>query len=151
MGAAQLLQSLAAEPEFCSVVAESPFSSFREAAYDRMGQQLGTGAWAGRTLLNPAVGAGILYARWKYGVNLGDASPQAAVAQSRVPVLLIHGRKDDNLPPRHSEMIYRMSHGTVELWEPENAGHVGASSSEPEEYQRRVTSWFRTHEAQRDK
>src|SRR5260370_385048 len=35
MGAAQLLQSLQTEPHFCAVAAESPFSSFREIAYDR--------------------------------------------------------------------------------------------------------------------
>lgn len=38
MGAAELLQSLAIEPQFCAVAAESSFSNFREIAYDRMGQ-----------------------------------------------------------------------------------------------------------------
>ncbi len=37
MGAAQLLQSLAIEPRFCAVIAESPFASFREVAYARFG------------------------------------------------------------------------------------------------------------------
>ena len=37
MGAAQLLQSLQTESHFCAVAAESPFSSFREIAYDRVG------------------------------------------------------------------------------------------------------------------
>src|SRR5690242_9331386 len=36
MGAAQLLQSLQAEPHFCAVAAESAFSTFREIAYDRV-------------------------------------------------------------------------------------------------------------------
>lgn len=142
MGAAQLLQSLAVEPEFCAVVAESTFASFREAAYDRMGQQLGTGSWAGRTLLRPAVEAGLLYARWKYDTDLELASPMQTVALSHVPVLLIHGLKDDNLPPRHSEMILRASRGNVSLWEPANANHTGASSANPQEYERRVIGWF---------
>ncbi|HEX7729102.1 MAG TPA: alpha/beta fold hydrolase [Terracidiphilus sp.] len=145
MGAAQLLQSLAVEPEFCAVVAESPFASFREAAYDRMGQQLGTGAWAGRTLLWPAVETGLLYVRTKYGVDLRQASPREAVEHSHVPVLLIHGLKDDNLPPRHSEMILRASHGNVSLWEPANANHVGASSANPQEYEQRVLDWLKIH------
>ena len=145
MGAAQLLQSLAVEPEFCAVVAESPFASFREAAYDRMGQQLGTSAWAGRTLLWPAVETGLLYVRTKYGVDLRQASPREAVEHSHVPVLLIHGLKDDNLPPRHSEMILRASHGNVSLWEPANANHVGASSANPQEYEQRVLDWLKIH------
>src|ERR1700734_3929039 len=49
MGAASLLQSLAVEPHFCAVVAESPFASFREASYDRLGQWFGTGPGLGRT------------------------------------------------------------------------------------------------------
>ena len=106
MGAAQLLGSLlAAEPEFCAVVAESAFGTFEEAAYDRLGQQFRTGPWLGRTLLRPAVEAGLLYARMKYGVDLKQANPRRAVSGSRVPILLIHGGADTNLPPRHSEMI----------------------------------------------
>ena len=148
MGAAQLLASLAAEPRFCAVVAESPFASFREASYDRLGEKVNTGAWAGRTLLRPAVETGFLYARWKYGVNLEHASPEEAVAASKVPILLIHGRQDTNLPPRHSEMILARSSNRsspLVLWEPPQAGHCGAAGAEPEEYQRRVLGWFEAH------
>ncbi|HKU23969.1 MAG TPA: alpha/beta fold hydrolase, partial [Candidatus Sulfotelmatobacter sp.] len=38
MGAAQLLQAVGSGATFCSVIAESSFSNFREIAYDRMGQ-----------------------------------------------------------------------------------------------------------------
>ena len=48
MGAAQLLQSLEVEPGFCAIVAESSFSTFREIAYDRVGQFFQTGPWLGR-------------------------------------------------------------------------------------------------------
>jgi uncharacterized protein len=164
MGAAQLLQSLTAVPNFCAVVAESPFASFREASYDRLGQQLNAGATLGRTLLRPAVETGLLYARLKYGIDLAQSSPENAVAATRVPVLLIHGKKDTNLPPRHSEMILshsqwaqsqsahsRSRHSqsqtpAIVLWEPAEAGHCGASGAEPEEYERRVIAWFTEHD-----
>ena len=148
MGAAQLLASLRTTPGFCAVVAESTFASFREASYDRLGEKLNAGAWAGRTLLRPAVEVGLLYARWKYGVDLEQASPQNAVAASSVPVLLIHGLKDTNLPPRHSEMIVAHSSSrnpAVVLWEPANAGHCGAAGAEPQEFERRVLGWFASH------
>jgi pimeloyl-ACP methyl ester carboxylesterase len=148
MGAALVLQSLRTTPGFCAVVAESPFASFREASYDRLREKLHAGAWAGRTILRPVVEAGFLYARWKYGVDLGQASPENAVAASRVPVLLIHGLKDTNLPPRHSEGIQRHSasrNPKVVLWEPAEAGHCGAAGAEPEEYERRVIGWFQRH------
>jgi hypothetical protein len=150
MGAAQLLGSLRTTPGFCAVVAESSFASFREASYDRMGEKMNSGAWAGRTLLRPAVEAGLLYARWRYGVDLEQASPEVAVAASSVPVLLIHGRKDANLPPRHSEEILAQSSArsaAVVSWEPAEAGHCGAAGAEPEEFERRVIGWFESHPA----
>jgi dipeptidyl aminopeptidase/acylaminoacyl peptidase len=150
MGAAQLLQSLNKEPGFCAVVAESSFANFREASFVRMGQQIDAGAWAGRTVLRPAVEFGFLYARWRYGVDLSLAAPDEAVAHSRVPVLLIHGLKDTNLPPRNSEMIVARNHeqsGRLVLWEPPEAGHCGAAGAEPREYERRVLGWFEGHDA----
>ncbi len=152
MGAAQLLQSLRSTTGFCAVVAESSFASFREASYDRLGEKLHAGAWAGRTLLRPAVEAGFLYARWKYGIDFEHASPENAVTASRVPVLLIHGLKDTNLPPRHSEEIRAHSSSrnpAVELWEPAEANHCGAAVAEPEEFERRVIGWFESHDAAR--
>ncbi len=149
MGAAQLLESLSAESGFCAVVAESTFASFREASYDRLGERVNAGAWVGRTLLRPAVDAGFIYARWKYGVDLERASPEKSVAASSVPVLLIHGLQDTNLPPRHSEMIAARSGSRnlrVVLWEPAEAGHTGAAAAEPEGFERRVIGWFEAHD-----
>ena len=148
MGAAQLLNSLGNERGFCAVVAESPFASFREASYDRLGEKVNAGAWVGHTLLRPAVDAGFLYTRWKYGINFELASPEHAVAESSVPVILIHGLKDTNLPPRNSEMIFARSRARgpdVELWKPAKAGHTGAASAEPAEFERRVIGWFESH------
>ena len=149
MGAALLLESLPAAPGFCAVVAESPFANFREASYDRLAERLGAGAWLGRTLLRPAVETGFLYARWKYGLDLEQASPENAVAASSVPVLLIHGLKDTNLPSRHSEMILARNKNRIPalvLWEPAEAVHTGAAAAEPEEYERRLIGWFQSHE-----
>jgi fermentation-respiration switch protein FrsA (DUF1100 family) len=79
-----------------------------------------------------------------------QVSPENAVAASHVPVLLIHGLKDKNLPPRHSEIIVARSSSrkpAVILWEPARAMHTGAAAAEPEEYERRVIGWFESHDA----
>jgi hypothetical protein len=123
------------------VVAESSFSSFREVAYDRMGQWFGTGPWIGRTVLRPAVDLGFFYARLRYGINFGQASPSRAVASSSTPVLLIHGLADHNIPARHSEQIRRRD-PLAELWEPPNADHCGASSTDPAGYEAHVLRFF---------
>lgn len=146
MGAGELLVALSREPGFCAVIAESPYASFREASYDRIGQYFGVGPWLGRTLLRPVVTAGFLYARVRFAVDLNLASPQNAVASSRVPVLLIHGAADTNLPPRHSELI-KAARSSVTLWEPPGVEHCEASTAVAAEYESRVLNWFELHRA----
>jgi hypothetical protein len=142
MGAALVLESLRERAAFCAVAAESAFSSFREIAYDRLGQRFGAGDWLGRTLFRPIVEVGMVYARWRHGLDLEQASPRDAVAGTSVPVLLIHGEKDDNIPPRHSEEIHaRRPAGTI-LWVVPNAGHGGAVGEAKEEFERRLVTLF---------
>jgi dipeptidyl aminopeptidase/acylaminoacyl peptidase len=144
MGAAVLLQTVAKQPGFCAVVAESSFSSFREAAYIRLGEGLHIGPWLGRTVLRPAVEAGLIYTRLRYGVDLAQASPIKAVASSRVPIFLIHGLADTNMPPFNSERM-RTANLAVKLWEPAGAGHCGVAEAAPEEYERLIIFWFESH------
>lgn len=142
MGAGILLQALGKQSRFCAVAAESPFSTFREAAYDRLGQRFGRGPWLGRTLLRPVIESAFLYARVRYGVNLNMASAATAVARTSVPILLIHGTGDRNIPLAHSKRIQRRGAGRVVLWEVPGAGHAGAFARAPGEFERRVIEWF---------
>jgi len=142
MGAAQLLQSLESRSRFCAVVAESPFSNFREIAYDRMGQPFHLGPWVGRTILRPLVEVAFLRARWKYKLDMRQVSPEYAVAQSHVPVLLIHGQIDSNIPVRHSRRIHDLNPETV-LWEVPGADHCGAIAVARQEFEKRVIGWMR--------
>jgi len=98
LGAAELLQSLATRPDFCAVAAESSFADFREIAYDRMGQAFHTGPWLGRTILRPVVAAAFLRVRWKYGLDMQTVSLERSIANSKIPVLLIHGQADSSIP-----------------------------------------------------
>ena len=144
MGAAQLLQSLKTEPRFCAVAAECSFSTFREVAYDRMGQRLHTGPWLGRTFLWPVVESAFVFVRLRYGFDMDLVSPEEAVAASHVPVLLIHGEADANIPIRHSHAIAARN-STVVLWEVPNTGHSGAIGTSPKEFEMRVIGWFSSH------
>jgi fermentation-respiration switch protein FrsA (DUF1100 family) len=144
MGAAQLLQAIQSEPGFCAVVAESPFSSFREIAYDRIDRFFGTGPWVGRSVLRPVVESAFLYTRWRYGLHMDQVSPRDAVAGSHVPILLIHGAIDRNIPARHSHLIQSRNRA-ASLWEVPGADHCGAISTAPSEFETRVTSWFSLH------
>lgn len=144
MGAAQLLQSLDTHPHFCAVAVESAFADFREIAYDRMGQPFHLGPWLGRTLLRPVVEFAFLRARWKYGLDMTKVSPENSVAASSIPVFLIHGQIDSNIPVRHSRLIHTAAPGT-QFWEVLNADHCGAIGADPEEFQSRLLGWLFDH------
>jgi pimeloyl-ACP methyl ester carboxylesterase len=144
MGAAQLLQSLDTHPHVCAVVAESPFANFREIAYDRMGQPFHLGPWVGRTLLRPLVEVAFLRARLKYHLKMDEISPEDSVAATTIPVFLIHGEVDSNIPVRHSQIIHARNANT-QLWEIPAADHYGAISTAPQEFEHRILSFFAPH------
>ena len=138
MGASILLESLPRGPRFRALVADCPFATFEEIAYDRMEQR---GAM-GSAVSWPVVQMGFLYARLRYGLNLWGASPAAALRGSRVPVLLIHGMQDANIPPRHSRELHAINPAATQLWGVPGADHVASLATAPLEYQRKVTAWF---------
>jgi len=144
MGAAELLQALQAEPRFCAVAAESPFANFYEIAYDRVGQYFQTGPWLGRTVLRPLVEVAFFYARRKYGLDLAQVSPEDVVAASEVPVFLIHGKDDHNIPIRHSRSI-KAHKPSVKLWEVPGTDHCGSISTHPDEFRNLLLDWFDSH------
>jgi alpha-beta hydrolase superfamily lysophospholipase len=144
MGAALLLQSLRSETRFCAVAAESPFASFREIGYDRVGQFFHTGPWLGRTALRPIIEFAFTYARWKYKLNFEQVSPENVVAATRIPAFLIHGQSDSNIPVRHSRLIAARNPG-VPLWEVPKADHCAAIGANPDEFAERLIRWFDSH------
>jgi uncharacterized protein len=145
MGAAQLLQSVPSEPRFCAVVAESPFATFREVAYARFGRPFQTGPWIGKTFFRPTVDIGFLYVRMRYGLNMEAASPEQAVIGTKIPVLLIHGLNDTNIPPYHSDLIAAKNPSDITVWKVPGARHTGAHAAAPKEFERRVLEWFAEH------
>jgi uncharacterized protein len=147
MGAGQLLQSLPSESRFCAVIAESPFETFREVSYARFGRPFHTGPWLGRTFFWPTDEVGFLFVRLAYGLNMDAVSPREAVRQSAVPVFLIHGTADRNIPPYNSEDIQRANPAKVRLWEVRGAAHCGAHEVAPDEFDHKVLDWLSQHSA----
>jgi fermentation-respiration switch protein FrsA (DUF1100 family) len=146
-GAAIVLQSLAVEPRYCAVVAESSFSTAREMSYERVSGPLHLQPWFGRTLGRPIIASAVLYARLRYSVDLLEPSPLDAVVRSRVPVLLIHGENDHEISPRHSIILAGAAHDHIAIWLVPNAFHTGAWLAAHQEFEDRVLAWFVGHSA----
>jgi dipeptidyl aminopeptidase/acylaminoacyl peptidase len=145
-GAALILESLAREQRFCAVAVEGSFSTASEMSYERVSRPLHLAPWFGRTILRPAIVSAELYARMRYGIDLLRASPRDALEHSRVPVLLIHGERDQNISPRHSLILAKAAPDHVELWLVPNAGHGMAWSTAHQEFESRVLGWFNLHQ-----
>lgn len=147
MGAAILLESLAGRAPFRAVVAEAPFATFREIANDRVAQAAGVEATPLRHLTPLVVVPALLYARARHGVDLDLASPLRALASSAVPVLLIHGSADRNIPPDHFQRLVAAKGERVEWWEVSGAGHTAALAVDPVAFEARVVAFFQAHAA----
>jgi uncharacterized protein len=141
MGAAILLQSVNTELRFRALVADSPFATFEEISYDRLHQI----SRLPKLLLRPVVPIGFAYTRLRYGVNLWQASPLEAIRATSVPILLIHGADDTNIPVRHSQELHRANPRATSLWVVPGADHVASLSADPEKYSHRVIEWFTSH------
>lgn len=145
MGAAIAIQASAVTPGICAIAAESAFATFREIADDRISEETRLGLWFPHTLGAPARELALLWVNAADHVNLDEASPLAAIGQSRVPTLLIAGTADDNIPMRHSQQLALAGASHAELWIVDGAEHTGAASANPAEFERRVTWWFAEH------
>ena len=144
-GAALLLQALPTEPRFCAVMVEDPFSTAREMSYERVSVPFHVRPWFGHTLGRPVIAAAVLYARWRYGVDLLAPSPLAGITHSTVPVLLIHGTADAAISPHHSMVLAKAAPNHVQLWLVPNAGHTMAWATARQEFEARLLAWFGAH------
>jgi pimeloyl-ACP methyl ester carboxylesterase len=148
LGAGLAVQAADA-PGLCAVVAVSVFASLRETAFDRIGEQLHTGSWLGRTFLRPGVEFGFVYAYFRYGLDLAAASAATAAAGPGAPILLIHGTDDDNTPVRHAQSIHAVNPGRISLWLVRGATHQNLSQVAGAAYSDRILRFLESHRSTR--
>ncbi len=91
------------------------------------------------------IASAVLYARWRYGIDLLEPSPLAGITHSKVPVLLIHGTADASISPRHSVILAKSAPDRVQLWLVPNAGHTMAWAAAHQEFENRVLASFNLH------
>jgi uncharacterized protein len=143
MGAGIALQSAAADPRIEAVAAEASFADLREASYDYGG--LRKSPLLGKTLFRPFTWTLLYRGREVAGFPLEEVSPENAVGARPFPVLLICDEKDEALPCRHTEKIYAAARGPKQLWVVPRAYHTAAYGFEPQEFRRRVLTFFSTY------
>lgn len=144
LGASTLILAASIQSGFAAIVAECAYADLREIAEYRIRQRLGLQTTFSIPIAKVAVSSAMQYARWVYDLDLYQVSPVRAIARATTPILLIHGLKDSDTPPSHSEKL-AWANPRNPLWLVRNAPHTGAAAAEPDEFRRRVLGWFTEH------
>jgi len=127
---------LARHPDIKAIVADSPYASLE----DLVGRQF---FFLPEPTKWPLVALTKLYARLLLGVDIETAAPVQAVHELAVPLLLIHGEKDSQIPAEHGRQIYdQADHARTELWMVSSADHGQAHAIEGERYEIRVSTFL---------
>ena len=142
MGALILLKSLATEKRFCAVAVDSCPVSFVEAGYDLIGRAARLGSRFGRMFGWLAMESAVLYSRFRYGVDLTQASAETGLRRTAVPVLLVQGILDRKVPLRHVSHLSGCTR-VAEVWHVPGAGHSAAIDTANSEYESRLVNWFK--------
>ena len=105
LGAGIALQTAADEPRIAGVIGIAPISDLRTAAIER------APFLASRRNIEEAFK--LAEDRGKFRID--DVSPMAAAGRVKIPVILVHGAKDEETPPAHSKRVHAALAGPKQL------------------------------------
>lgn len=84
-----------------------------------------------------------LYTKIFLGIDTKDIAPVNDISKIKVPVLLIHGEKDSQIPVENSKILYEASNkDKTELWIVPKADHGYAHYLYPEIYEQKLFEFF---------
>ena len=85
-----------------------------------------------------------LLSRTVLGFATSSVAPVDTISKVRVPILLIHGARDSQIPVESAYLLHGAAPGS-ELWIVPGAEHGEAQALVTVEYERRVLEFFRKH------
>ena len=121
-----------------AMVLEMVYPSLDEAVGNRLSMRLGR--WS--RILTPLL-------TWQFALRAGVTAkamqPIQRVDEITVPKFFIAGSEDKHTTLAESQRMFDAAANPKELWIVEGVGHVDAHQAKPEEYERRVLSFFSGH------
>jgi dipeptidyl aminopeptidase/acylaminoacyl peptidase len=125
-------------PDIAAVVADSAYADLKDTVRHKTSDVL-------RLSFLVGVGwASIRIGEWLSGGDLAAVrAMDAVVGLPPRPLLLIHGEKDNYLPPDNAQRLFQAAGEPKELWLAPGSGHAMARLDHHREYVERVHAFFR--------
>jgi alpha-beta hydrolase superfamily lysophospholipase len=136
MGAAIAISGAASMPQLKAVVSDSPYPSLEESIEIGVRRRGPLGVWPFRSIAS-ALGLraiGIDPDLVRPIDDIGEISPR--------PVLILHGGRDELVPPDTGSQMLNAASEPKSLWFDPNASHVTLSAEQPKEYETRIVQFF---------
>ena len=134
MGSATSVAVLKYKPRVDFVVADCGFSEIISVMQ---------GGLRGMHLPSFMVYVASFWSRLLHGYSFRKMRPIDSLADNQVPILFIHGEKDDFILPSHSEAMQKATQGYSELHLIPGAAHAASVLTAPEDYQRYVSEFLK--------
>lgn len=130
---------LTRHPDVKAIVADSPYASLEQLIARQLFLLPGITKW-------PFVELTKFYAWLLLGLPVADAAPAEAVRDLDIPLLIIHGEADSQIPLEHSQAIYANADpNRTQLWIVPGADHGFAHGLEGPRYEVRVRQFYEQH------
>jgi dipeptidyl aminopeptidase/acylaminoacyl peptidase len=136
LGAATALRATARSTHLRAVVAESTFTSLEDEVASSFKTFSGLPAFPFAPLV-------VAFAQWQTGLHISEVRPiDDIVSIAPRPVFIIHGTEDGIIPAEQGLRLYQAAGEPKELWMVDGMGHRSALGIFPDEYEKRVISFF---------
>lgn len=86
--------------------------------------------------------------RFNFGIKKNDMSPLFHVKHSDIPVLFLHGAKDNFIYPYHSDLLFEAKIGPKKQHIFPNGTHANSVFDDPEEYDETIVNYVKEQEQQ---
>lgn len=143
MGAATVLYHLTIDDRIVCAVEDCGYSSFREQMMHMAVNKYKLPAFPSIQLIR-------LFIRLICGFDLNTVRPIDGAANSRTPILFIHGEEDDFVPTWMCRKMYDARTGPKRLFLVPGAGHAESIDTDPAGYERVLEEFLNTYYEQSD-
>ncbi|WP_291633496.1 alpha/beta hydrolase [Clostridium sp.] len=136
MGAGTVLQNIAIDNRIKFCIDDCGYSDAQDLFKHRLAKDYNIKKF-------PLVRLASKISKMRAGWDFKDVSPIATLPEIEIPILFIHGEKDDYVPTFMCTQMYSVKKGYKGIYIAPNAGHAEAYLKNKDEYEKKVDSFLK--------